>query len=229
MNGLVVGTSVAIKWFVEEPDSVEAVAVLAHPIAAPDLLAPECANILWNKVGRGERQADEAETIALALEGADITPHSTRPDLTTATQVACALGRTAYDCFHVALAERSQQPLVPADRRLVDAIRADPTRRFAEDVMPLSEFGASASRRISRCSASAARWWRGARILAGAPAPRRRYARSEIWPYVGIAKIAKSSMWKVPGPCSPPRLVAIAGARIGVALNPRSRSTGKYE
>ena len=54
MNGLVVDASVAIKWFIDEPDSGEAVAVLQHSISAPDLLAPECANILWKKVGRGE-------------------------------------------------------------------------------------------------------------------------------------------------------------------------------
>jgi predicted nucleic acid-binding protein len=53
VNGLVVDASLAIKWFIDEPDSAEALAVLRHPISAPDLLAPECANILWKKVGRG--------------------------------------------------------------------------------------------------------------------------------------------------------------------------------
>jgi predicted nucleic acid-binding protein len=75
VNGFVVDASVAIKWFINEPDSPAAVAVLRHPISAPDLLAPECANIPWKKVGRGEFRADEAEAIALALEGAVITLH----------------------------------------------------------------------------------------------------------------------------------------------------------
>jgi hypothetical protein len=35
-----------------------------------------------------------------------------------------------------------QQPLVTADRRLVNAIRADRAKRFAQLVVPLSEFGA---------------------------------------------------------------------------------------
>lgn len=143
MNGLVVDASVAIKWFVDEPDSAEAVAVLRHPIAAPDLLAPECANILWKKVGRGELRANEAETIALALEGAVITLHPTRSYLADATRIACALGRAASDCFYLALAEKLQQPLVTADRRLVNAIRADRAKRFAQLVTPLSEFGAN--------------------------------------------------------------------------------------
>lgn len=142
MNGLVVDASVAIKWFIDEPDSAEAAAVLRHPISAPDLLAPECANILWKKVGRGELRADEAEAIALALEGAVITLHSTRAYLASATRIACQLGRAAYDCFYLALAERLQQPLVTADMRLVHVIRADRTKRFAQHVVPLSEFGA---------------------------------------------------------------------------------------
>jgi predicted nucleic acid-binding protein len=142
VNGWVVDASVAIKWFVDEPDSAEAVAVLRHPISAPDLLAPECANILWKKVRRGELRVDEAETIALALEGAIVTLHPTRPYLATATRIACDLGRAAYDCFYLALAERLQQPLVTADRRLVDAIRADRAKRFAQHVVPLAEFGA---------------------------------------------------------------------------------------
>jgi predicted nucleic acid-binding protein len=142
VNGFVVDASVAIKWFIDEPDSAEAVAVLRYPISAPDLLAPECANILWKKFGRGELRADEAEAIALALEGAAITLHSTRPYLVTATRIACALGRAAHDCFYLALAERLEQPLVTADRRLVNAIRADRTKRFAQHVVPLREFGA---------------------------------------------------------------------------------------
>jgi predicted nucleic acid-binding protein len=142
VNGWVVDASVAIKWFIDEPDSAAAVAVLRHPISAPDLLAPECANILWKKVGRGELRVDEAETIALALEGAVITLHPTRSYLAAATRIACDLGRAAYDCFYLALAERLQQPLVTADRRLVNAIRADRAKRFAQLVMPLSELGA---------------------------------------------------------------------------------------
>jgi hypothetical protein len=35
-----------------------------------------------------------------------------------------------------------QQPLVTADRRLVNAIRAERAKRFAQPVMPLAEFAA---------------------------------------------------------------------------------------
>jgi predicted nucleic acid-binding protein len=139
VSGSIVDASVAIMWFIDEPDRARAAALLRHPISVPDLLAPECANILWKKVTRGELRTDEAEAIAVALEGADITLHSSRPYLARATSIACALGRAAYDCFYLALAEKLQQPLVTADTRLVNALRADDARRFAHLVVPLSE------------------------------------------------------------------------------------------
>jgi predicted nucleic acid-binding protein len=46
LSGFVVDASVAIKWFVDEEGRAEAVGLLRHPLSAPDLLAPECANIL---------------------------------------------------------------------------------------------------------------------------------------------------------------------------------------
>ena len=61
MSGFVVDASVAIKWFIDEPDSAEAAFLLRHPLSAPDLLAPERANVLWKKVTRAELSLDEAE------------------------------------------------------------------------------------------------------------------------------------------------------------------------
>jgi predicted nucleic acid-binding protein len=136
VSGFVVDASVAIKWFVDEPDSTEAVVLLRHSLSAPDLLAPECANILWKKVTRAELRLDEAEVIALALEGAAITLYPSRPYLASITRIACDLGRAAYDCFYLALAETLRQPLVTADLRLVHAVRAS---RFAKHVLPLRE------------------------------------------------------------------------------------------
>ena len=47
MDRLVVDASVAIKWVVEEEGSEAAAGLLDGPgLMAPDLLMPECANIL---------------------------------------------------------------------------------------------------------------------------------------------------------------------------------------
>ena len=130
MSGFVVDASVAIKWFIDEPDSAKAAGLLRHPLSAPDLLAPECAHVLWKKVTRA----------ALALEGAAITLYPTRPYLASITRIACDLGCAAYDCFYLALTETLGQPLVTADMHLVRAVSAS---RFAKHVLPLSELSAS--------------------------------------------------------------------------------------
>jgi predicted nucleic acid-binding protein len=142
LSGFVVDASVAIKWFVDEPASTQAAGLLRHPLSAPDLLAPECANVLWKKVARAELSLDEAEVIALALQNAAITLHATRGLLATAMRIACELGCAAYDCFYLALAQELRQPLVTADLRLLRHARADRAARFAALVVALSEFDA---------------------------------------------------------------------------------------
>ena len=69
MSGFVVDASVAVKWFVPEALSDEAVSFLDSPreLLAPDLLYPEAGNILWKKVGRGEIEARDARDILAAL------------------------------------------------------------------------------------------------------------------------------------------------------------------
>lgn len=139
MTSFVVDASVAIKWVVEEPGADLAVLLLDHRLAAPDLLGPECANVLWKKVMRRELSPDEAETMAAALAQADIALHPTRGHLRAALATACAFGHPAYDCIYLCLAEQLAQPLVTADERLVGAVRAAPGKRFAELVVSLTE------------------------------------------------------------------------------------------
>ena len=135
-----VDASVAIKWFVAEPDSSDAAALLRHPLSAPDLRAAECANILWKKVARAELTLNEAEVVALALEKAAVALHPTRARLATVMKLACELDCTTYDCFYLALAQELQQPLVTADLRLVSRARADRAARFATLLVVLNEF-----------------------------------------------------------------------------------------
>jgi predicted nucleic acid-binding protein len=51
---VVIDASVALKWVIEEDGSDRAGALLLEePLAAPDLLVVECANVLWAKARRG--------------------------------------------------------------------------------------------------------------------------------------------------------------------------------
>jgi predicted nucleic acid-binding protein len=138
LTSFVVDASVAIKWFVEEPGSEWAVLLLDHSLAAPDLLGPELANVLWKKVARGELEAGEAELIAAAIDASDIALHATRGSFARTTVIACSLDHPAYDAFYLDLAERLDVPLVTADTRLVKKLRAASDRRFGDLVLPLA-------------------------------------------------------------------------------------------
>lgn len=61
MSRLVVDSSVAIKWFVSEDDSEDALKLRdRHQLVAPDLLVAECVNAFWKMARRGELTAEAA-------------------------------------------------------------------------------------------------------------------------------------------------------------------------
>jgi predicted nucleic acid-binding protein len=114
----VVDASVAIKWVVDEPGTKEALLLRRHRLVAPDLLVPECANILWKKVRRGELSAAEAILAARLLQRAEVELEPMRGLLEPATKLAIALNHPAYDCIYLALAEVLSCALVTADEQL---------------------------------------------------------------------------------------------------------------
>jgi predicted nucleic acid-binding protein len=114
----VVDASVAIKWVVDEPGTEEALLLRRHRLVAPDLLVPECANILWKKVRRGELSDAEAMLAARLLQRAEVELEPMRGLLEPATKLAIALDHPAYDCLYLALAEALSCALVTADEQL---------------------------------------------------------------------------------------------------------------
>ena len=70
IDRVVVDSSVAIKWFVEEPYSVEAHRLLEGyqdgtlTLLAPDLLYAEVGNIVWKKHRPGIKRTKGAENAA---------------------------------------------------------------------------------------------------------------------------------------------------------------------
>lgn len=116
----VVDTSVAVKWFVEEPEHQHAKALLlpGTEIAAPDLLLVEVANVLWRKQRGGHMtaaQVDQAlEKLPTFFQHIGLAKDVVADALTVARQI----GHSIYDCMFAAYASRlSDAVLVTADER----------------------------------------------------------------------------------------------------------------
>jgi predicted nucleic acid-binding protein len=126
MISLVVDASIAVKWVVEEEGTEAALAVRRKAkLIAPDLLAAECANILWKKARRGELSADEAILAAKLLQRVDLEFLPTRPFLERATRLAIELDHPAYDCLYLAMALVKDCQLVTADEHLLRKLERD--------------------------------------------------------------------------------------------------------
>jgi predicted nucleic acid-binding protein len=140
MERLVVDASIAIKWVVEEEGSKAAVDLRSRfRFAAPELLIPECANILWKKVQRGELTSNEAILAANLLERAGIEFLPMAGLLEQATSLAIALAHPAYDCAYLTAARRAGTRFVTADTRLLRAIAERAPNEIANLCVSLSD------------------------------------------------------------------------------------------
>ena len=125
MSLYVVDSSVAIKWYVPEPFSTEALRLrtCGTPLHAPDFLDVEMAAILWKKIRRGDLTRSVADDIMIDLAGLTIvTRHPTGPLVAPAFDIADLSGRTVYDCLYLALAVQLGGVMVTADEKLVNAL-----------------------------------------------------------------------------------------------------------
>lgn len=143
MNKLVIDASIAMKWVVAEDGTPAAVALLQRAkLAAPELLIPECANILWKKVRRNELRRDEALLAARLLERADIELHPMRGLLESAARMAVEIDHPAYDCVYLALAIGQGWRFVTADESLLRKLQAARRGPLTRVAVSLTDAGA---------------------------------------------------------------------------------------
>jgi len=129
MTGYVVDASVAVKWLVNEAFSDEAAQLLGidTTLVAPELLFAEAANALWALHRRGDIGATDLAEAVDVLKAAPLSvPASMRQLAAAATRLATDLVHPVYDCFYLALGVQEHYPVVTADQRFHDLVRAHP-------------------------------------------------------------------------------------------------------
>ena len=122
---LVVDASVAVKWFVNQPDSVQAKAVADGDdvLIAPDFIIAEVGNALWRHVRVKEISLDQAiEAVTdLPLILGEIVSSTMFSE--AALRLAVAMDHPVYDCLYAVLALERRATLVTDDRRFAEKLR----------------------------------------------------------------------------------------------------------
>ena len=125
MSRWVVDASVAVKWFLPEVHSDEAVRLLRddYVLFAPDLIWAEFGNVLWKKWRQREIEADMARRILEDFRRFPLEVHSSGILLASAWTIAEEFHRTMYDSLYLALAESQGYRLVTADHRFYNSLK----------------------------------------------------------------------------------------------------------
>jgi predicted nucleic acid-binding protein len=120
---LVIDTSVAIKWAVNEPGSDEALELISRSLIAPDLFQAEVGNLLTKKV-RGRELLEEQARLAFhqILSRVSLLPSAPFGD--AAFDLSLSLGHSVYDCYFLAAAEAQGPFMVTADTIFAAKVRA---------------------------------------------------------------------------------------------------------
>jgi predicted nucleic acid-binding protein len=140
MSGrIVVDSSVALKWFLDEPDSGTADLLLKRDLEllAPDLLLLEVANGLRRRQRGGSiSPADVTKAIAdLPRAFAELLP--ARGLVEPALKLSQQLEHSVYDCLFLAMGHLRGAPLVTADAAFIAKVAGT---AYAQNVVLLADW-----------------------------------------------------------------------------------------
>ena len=130
MPDVVVDSSVAVKWFLTEPDTPAALRVYdqtthaGNRLIVLDLALVEIANAIWKRLHRRVMARTQVDERLAAVLGSPVEIRPAAPLLRSAVAIAADHGRSVYDALFVALAADLNLPGVTADEPLHGAVRA---------------------------------------------------------------------------------------------------------
>ncbi len=128
MSPLVIDASVAIKWFLPERYSINAIRLLETgcELAAPDLIFPECGNVLWKKWLRQELEPEVIPSLLGDLRRMNMRIVPTFALVDEASRIAATWRRSFYDSVYIALAVVCNGRMITADEKLFNALKDTP-------------------------------------------------------------------------------------------------------
>ncbi|KAB2875815.1 MAG: type II toxin-antitoxin system VapC family toxin [Pseudorhodoplanes sp.] len=136
----IVDASVALKWFVTEPGSDLAIALLqSQPLAAPDFLLIELRAALWTRVRRNLSSLEDIRRAENEMAGIGIPLRPSSDFVRNAFDIALQLSHPIYDCLYLATALGINDLLVTADQRFLQVASAS---RYSGQVVALSSIAA---------------------------------------------------------------------------------------
>jgi len=129
----VIDANILIKTISVEDYTAEILALLQAitpgvELHAPELTRLECANVLRTRVMRFKYPVEQARQDLRELMQISVTYYPIEPLITTAFEIGCQYGVSAYDGVYVALADSLRLPLLTADRPAVNNLRSSPFR-----------------------------------------------------------------------------------------------------
>lgn len=132
MKLAVVDACVVMRLYFEGKHSAEAERLFLQGIRllAPDIIWPECANVIWKQYRYGDLSEKNAIAIAEEMLSLPLRIHDSSDLVQDALQIAMQYDRTAYDSLYVALAVQTDAVMVTADKRLVNALAGSPLEKY---------------------------------------------------------------------------------------------------
>jgi predicted nucleic acid-binding protein len=138
VTSLVVDASVALKWFVPEPDTGMADDLIRAEaeLIAPSIIWTELANAVWKNARLGNVDSGIWDDVAAKLPGLMTIHNAEGPLLQAAVKLAVAHEHPVYDCVYLALAIQTGARVVTVDKRFLGVFgKTD----HADRVIPLEK------------------------------------------------------------------------------------------